>query len=75
MSDSEYVNVYTGTEVNIQYLQSVLDKAGVSSIVKNNHESGIRSGFYGGDAMQVQLLVHVTHQPEAEKIVKATFDN
>ena len=75
MSDTEYVNIYTGTEVNIQYLQNVLEKEGISSIIKNNHESGVRSGFYGGDAMQVQLLVHLTRQPEAEKIVKATFPN
>lgn len=75
MSNTEYTNVYTGTEVNIQYLQSVLDKAGISSIVKNNHESGVRGGFYGGDAMQVQLLVHTSYKEEAEKIVKATFPN
>ena len=68
MSNTEYTNVYTGTEVNIQYLQSVLDKAGISSIVKNNHESGVRGGFYGGDAMQVQLLVHTSHKKEIYKV-------
>jgi hypothetical protein len=70
---SNYENVYTGSEVNIQYLQEILHKAGIESIVKNNFESGLRAGFGGGLPGQVQLLVEKSHFSEAQKIVKATF--
>ncbi|MBW2961323.1 putative signal transducing protein [Mesonia aestuariivivens] len=70
---STYEHVYTGSEVNIQYLQEVLHKAGIQSIVKNNFESGLRAGFGGGLPGQVQLLVQNSHAEEALSIVKATF--
>ncbi|WP_394906245.1 DUF2007 domain-containing protein [uncultured Mesonia sp.] len=65
--------VYTGSDVNIQYLQNILEKAGINSIKKNNYESGLRAGFYGGDINQVQLFVPKAHESEAKKIVQATF--
>ena len=38
--NSTYKNVYTGSDVNVQYLQELFHKAGIDSIVKNNFESG-----------------------------------
>lgn len=71
--NATYENIYTGSEVNIQYLQEVLRKASINSIVKNNFESGLRAGFGGGLPGQVQLFVQKSHANEAIKIVKATF--
>ncbi|MDR6300389.1 putative signal transducing protein [Mesonia maritima] len=73
--ESTYETVYTGSEVNIQYLQSILKKASIHSIVKNNFESGLRAGFGGGLPGQVQLLVERSHLEEAQKIVEATFSS
>ena len=70
---STYKNVYTGSDVNVQYLQELFHKAGISSIVKNNFESGLRAGFGGGLPGQVQLQVQTSHYDEAVKIIKATF--
>jgi len=72
---SNYEHIYTGSEVNIQYLQQLLHKAGIDTIVKNNFESGLRAGFGGGLPGQVQLLVEFSHLEEARKIVEATFPN
>ena len=75
MSNTEptHITVYTGTEVNIQYLRSILEKAGIRSLVKNNFQSGLRSGFAGGLPGQVQLQVESNHYDEAKKIADATF--
>ena len=73
--ESTYETVYTGSEVNIQYLQSILNKAGIHSIVKNNFESGLRAGFGGGLPGQVQLLVEKSHFSEAQKIAEVTFSS
>lgn len=75
MENSEHETIYTGSEVNIQYLQSILDKAGIDSIVKNNFESGLRAGFGGGFPNQVQLQVKKNHSEEARKIAEATFSS
>lgn len=73
--ESNYETIYTGSEVNVQHLQNILDKASIDSIVKNNFESGLRSGFGGGLPGQVQLLVLNHHSEEARKIAEATFSS
>lgn len=71
--NSTYQNVYTGSEVNVQYLQELFHKAGIESISKNNFESGLRAGFGGGLPGQVQLQAKKSHYDEALRIVEATF--
>lgn len=72
-TDEQYKRVYTGSEVNVQYLGQLFDKAGISSRVRNEFDSGLRAGFGGGLPGQVQLFVISSHYDEAEKIVQATF--
>lgn len=72
-SDESFKHVYTGSEVNIQYLQELLDKASIPSRVKNEFDSGLRAGFGGGLPGQVQLFVSASHHDEAAAIVNATF--
>lgn len=72
-TDEQYKRVYTGSEVNVQYLQELFDKAGIASRVRNEFDSGLRAGFGGGLPGQVQLFVISSHHDEAEKIVRATF--
>lgn len=72
-TESVHQTVYTGSEVNIQYLQSISEKAGIRSIVKNNFQSGLRAGFAGGLPGQVNLQVDSSHFEEAKKIADATF--
>lgn len=72
-SDDSFKHVYTGSEVNIQYLQDLFDKASISSRVKNDFDSGLRAGFGGGLPGQAQLFVPASHYTEAAAIVAATF--
>ena len=69
----EYKHIYTGSEVNVQYLQEVLSKAGIATRVRNDFDSGLRAGFGGGLPGQVLLFAQASHLSEAEKIVSATF--
>lgn len=72
-SKESYERVYTGSETNVQYLQELFDKAGISSRVRNDFDSGLRAGFGGGLPGQVQLFVVKNHFDEALKIAKTTF--
>lgn len=75
MSSTEdtYERVYTGSETNVQYLQELFEKAGISSRVRNDFDSGLRAGFGGGLPGQVQLFVIKNHYDQALKIAKTTF--
>lgn len=74
MSDTDkFITVYTGTEVNVQYLQSIFDKEKIDTLVKNNFESGLRSGFGGGLPGQVQLQVPESQFEKAAKIAEEVF--
>lgn len=72
-TEETYERVYTGSETNVQYLQEIFEKAGISSRSRNDFESGLRAGFGGGFQGQVQLFVIKSHYDEALKIAKTTF--
>lgn len=72
-TEESYKRVYTGSETNVQYLQELFGKAGISSRVRNDFDSGLRAGFGGGFQGQVQLFVVQNHYDEAVNIAKTTF--
>ncbi|MCM4159574.1 DUF2007 domain-containing protein [Antarcticibacterium flavum] len=72
-TEENYKRVYTGSEPNVQYLQEIFDKAGISSRVRNDFDSGLRAGFGGGMRGQVLLFVINSHYDEALKIAQSTF--
>lgn len=72
-SEEQFKRVYTGSEVNVQYLKNLLDKAGIRTRVRNDFDSGLRAGFGGGLPGQVQLFAISSHYDEALKIAETTF--
>lgn len=68
-----YKRVYTGSEVNVQFLQDLYQKEGIASRVRNDFDSGLRAGFGGGMPGQVQLFVIESHYEDALKIARSTF--
>ena len=72
-TEDNYERVYTGSEVNVQYLQDLFNTEGFSSRVRNDFDSGLRAGFGGGLPGQVQLFVIKSHYDEALKLAKSTF--
>lgn len=54
---SDYERIYTGSFINVQYLQSILEERGINSVKRDDFESGLRGGFGGGLPNQVQLFV------------------
>lgn len=74
-TEDNYERVYTGSDVNVQYLQELFNKAGFSSRVRNDFDSGLRAGFGGGLPGQVQLFVIKSHYEEALNLAKTTFPN
>jgi hypothetical protein len=72
-STDEFESVYTGSEVNVKYLQGLLEEQGISTRVRDDFQSGLRGGFGGGLPGQVQLLVPASQLTKAKQIAEETF--
>lgn len=71
--EEDFKHVYTGSEVNVQYLQELLEKEGIASRMRNDFDSGLRAGFGGGLPGQVLLFAESKHLEKARKVVKTAF--
>ncbi len=68
---SKHINLFTGSLIEIQRLQIDLNDKEIPSMVKNNFQSGIRAGFYGGSPSQVQLFIFEEDRKNALPILQA----
>ena len=69
--NSKHIKFFTGSLIQIQRLQLDLDDQQIPSLVKNNFESGLRSGFYGGSPSQVQLFIYQEDLEKAKPILES----
>lgn len=67
---SKHIKLFTGSLIQIQRLQLDLDDNEIPSLVKNNFQSGLRSGFYGGSPSQVQLYIFDEDEEKALPILE-----
>jgi len=67
---SKHVKFFVGSLIEIQRLQLDLDENQIPSLVKNNFQSGISSGFYGGSPSQVELFIFQEDQEKATPILE-----
>lgn len=54
---SNHIKLYSGTSILVNRLAYMLDEIGVSSIIKDNQESGRLAGF-GTLGLSVDLLIN-----------------
>ncbi len=66
---SKHIRFFTGSLIEIQRLQIDLDELEIPSMIKNNFQSGIRSGFYGGSPSQVELFIFEEDREKALPIL------
>ena len=67
-NQSKHVKFFTGSLIEIQRLQLDLGDAKIPSLVKNNFESGLRSGFYA--PLQVELFIYEEDVNEGKLILE-----
>lgn len=66
----ELVKVYSGTEMKVLLLKSLLEEICVYSMVQNNYKSGIEIGFVGGVQSAIDLLISVSDFEKAEPVIR-----
>ena len=67
---SKHIRFYTGSLIEIQRLQLDLDDYKIPSLVKNNFQSGLRAGFYGGFPSQVELFIYEEDLERAKPVLE-----
>jgi hypothetical protein len=67
--ESEYERVYTGSLINVQFLQSLLQDQGINSITRDDMKSGMIAGFGGGIPDHIQLFVKKVDTENALPII------
>lgn len=67
---SKHVKFFVGSLIEIQRLQLDLDENQIPSLVKNNFQSGLTSGFYGGSPSLVELFIFQEDLEKASPILE-----
>ena len=70
MSDSEYIKVYTGSNIIIQLMIQRMEHHGIKPIIKDETESGRLAGFGTAYIGQAEVYVHESELDTAVKIVE-----
>lgn len=73
MDNSSYQKVYAAGETETLALKDAFNQEGIPFIERNNIQSGLRGGFYGG-AKGVEILVQEKDVAAAEKIIAEIFN-
>jgi len=71
--ESEYERVYTGSQINIQYLQTLLQESGIYTIIKDEMKSGLMAGFGGGIPDHIQLFAKKNDVENAIPIIEKSL--
>jgi hypothetical protein len=68
--NNNLIQVYTGSEITVNLLKDELEKAGISSIIQNDYNSGIIAGFATGTPYSVDLLIQEHDVMKANPIIE-----
>lgn len=69
MEEGKLIRIYSGSEVTALLLKDGLEQSGVTSMIKNDFQSGVIAGFAGGVPSDVDLYIDEIDLAKAEPIV------
>ena len=67
---NEYVNIFTGSSILTSRVRSLLEEEGISSIVKDDMESGRLAGF-GAPLNSSQLFILESDYENAKPVIES----
>ncbi len=72
-TESEYERAYTGSMINVQYIQTLLLDEGITSITRDDMKSGMMAGFGGGIPDHIQVFVKKEHYDKARTLIETNI--
>ena len=71
MSESnQYVDFYSGTEIEVLRIKDLLEGEDIPSIIQNDLQSGNLGGFFGGTPSTVRIKVLETDFEKAKNLIQ-----
>ncbi len=68
-NSNNLIRVYSATELTVNLLKAELENAGISSMIRNDFNSGVSAGFSGGVPSSIDLFIQEVDLEKAEPIV------
>ena len=73
--NQEYINIYSGTEIQVIMLRGLLENSNIQGIIQNNFQAGVAAGFGGGSLNTVRLKINAKDLKKARPIVEQFISN
>ncbi|MCU4163095.1 putative signal transducing protein [Carboxylicivirga caseinilyticus] len=67
---SDMVHVFSNTELTVTHLKNILEDNGITSLIRNDYESGNAAGFVGGTSTSVDLYIQKVDEEKALPIIE-----
>ena len=68
--ENKQIKIYTGNQISVLLVQQELAEKGITSMIRNDFQSGLTAGFGGGSPNQIDLLIALEDVKVASEIVK-----
>ena len=75
LPDSRYEKIHTGSAIEVQRLQAILEENSIPSIIRNDNESAKLAGYALASLDQSRLLVDKEHLVRAKHLVSSTLED
>lgn len=72
---SKYEKVFDGSQITTQHIKLVLEESGIASIIRDDGESALRSGYGTSHSSDVKLFVDKKDVLKAKHIITNTLEN
>ena len=70
MNDHDHsIRIFTGSEIDALALRALLEETGISSMIRNEYQSGMLAGFVAGFPSESELYISDADREAAEPIL------
>jgi len=73
--DEKTTRIYTGSAIVAQPLINSLNEMDITPIIRDDHQSGILSGFASGVPGQIRMYIRNEELEKAQNIIDAFLEN
>lgn len=75
LPDSRYEKIHTGSAIEVQRLQSILEENGIPAIIRNDNESAKLAGYALASPDSSRILVDKEYIVKAKHLIATTIDD
>ncbi len=69
MNNPLYI-LFSGSEVEVLLLKDELAENGITSMVRDDFQSGLKAGFFGGSPFMIDLYIDESDKDRAEVVLQ-----